>query len=110
MTSRLFLNLRSAAYDAPRNVRTQSTTFFSSSRQDKLREGSSGQTPRAVQLDTTSMQIYTQHSVEWSLSGGPKQVFGQDALGTEDVGHLGGGDIELQLRGGIMASMPHGSP
>jgi hypothetical protein len=108
MASRLFLNLRSAAYDTPGNVHTQSTAVvLGGNRQDRLREGISGQSPRPTHLDTTGMHIYTPRRVEWDTFGEPKQVFGQDTLGKEDVGHLDEGDIELQLRGGRLASMPH---
>jgi hypothetical protein len=111
MTSRLFLNLRSVAYDTLSNVQTQSTAVvLGGYRQDTVREGVSGQTSRPAHLDTPIMQFSTPHSVERSQFGEPKQVFSQDALGKEDVGHLGGGDIELQLQGGRLAGMPHGSP
>jgi hypothetical protein len=110
MTSRLFLNLRSAAYDTPGNVHTQSTGIvLGVNRQDRLREGISGQSPRPAHLDTTGMQIFTPHIVECGILGEPKQEFGQDTLGTEDVGHIGEADIELQRRGSRLARMPHGS-
>jgi hypothetical protein len=110
LTSRLFLNLRSAAYDTPGNVQTQlNTLILSGNRQDRLREGISGQAPRPAHPDSTSLQIFTPHSIEWTSVGGPKQLFGQDVLGTKDVERPGGGDVELQPRGRL-TSMPHGTP
>jgi len=100
ITSRLFLNLRSAGSGAPNHLQDQSvTTPHLGNRQAMPPESvqvTSRPTLAAVNLDTTLFAMAS--GVEQSTFSDQGRTFSWDAVETKTSGNGSAGDVELQLR------------
>jgi len=102
LTSKLFLNLRSAAHKGPGSVQGQSTTAFPpGNRQGKPRElfqntGRRNMGRRHTNLDTTLSAAPP--GIERGTYSEFEQMFSRYAPETQLIDDHGGGDMELQTR------------
>ena len=102
MTSRLFLNLRSAGSSTPNSLQPNLTnTFPLGNRQYSPPESgqtTSGSKPTAVTLDTTLFSMASH--IDASVFSDQEQIPSGDTAETKPGEEFGGEDVESRPRGG----------